>query len=511
MNIEYKPYDIDTGYLFPPSLADFLGTSDEVHIFREVTEHLDISCLDSDFNGMGQHPYHPLMLLRLLMWGMANRVVSTRRIEVLAHRDVSYIYLAGGNRPDYRTLARFRRCNAKGIKRLFKQTVLLCARLGMVNLGHVALDGTKLKANTSKHKAMSYGRMKQEEERLEREIEELMRQAEEVDKEEDKAFGEDRNGYNLPEELQRREGRLEKIRRVKEELEREEREEQGLKEGGMPKIEDREQRSFADRDARIMPMKRGEFDYAYNAQAVVDETCGVLIAADLSSEASDMGHLPEMVQEVRQLRDELGLSEGEGTTVTADSGYFSAENIGQEGDGVELLIASGREGKEKRTKGHSRVYCVERFGYDKEKDAWRCPGGRLLIREKRKTGRGQSPLRRYICEDCSGCNLKQYCLKPGEEKRALLVKRRQIVCGEMRFRLKLPEKADIYRRRKWVGEQVFGNIKEGMGFRGVTMRREVFARAQWLFTCAVHNVIKAMRFILNGGIGRRKETALAVS
>src|SRR4030043_252202 len=115
--IECKPYIIDTGYLFPPSLADFLGTEDEVHVFREVTEHLDVSHLDSDFNGMGQRPYHPLMLLRL----------------------------------------------------------------GMVNLGHVSLDGTKLKANTSKHKAMSYGRMKQDEKRLEREIEELMQQSEGVD------------------------------------------------------------------------------------------------------------------------------------------------------------------------------------------------------------------------------------------------------------------------------------------------------------------------------------------
>jgi transposase len=192
--IECKPYVIDTGYLFPPSLADFLGAADEVHVFREVTEHLDVSHLDSDFNGMGQHPYHPLMLLRLLMWGMANRVVSTRRIEVLTHRDVSFIYLAGGQRPDYRTLARFRRRNTREIKRLFKQTVLFCARLGMVNLGHLSLDGTKLKANTSKHKAMSYGRMKEEEKRLEREIEELMQQAEAVDSEEDKVFGKDNNG-----------------------------------------------------------------------------------------------------------------------------------------------------------------------------------------------------------------------------------------------------------------------------------------------------------------------------
>jgi transposase len=163
MDIEYKAYIIDMGYLLLPSLSDFLGPDDEKHIFREVTEQLDFGGLDTSFNGMGQHPYHPLMPLRLLMWGMANRVVSTRRIEVLARRDVSFIYLAGGQRPDFRTLARFRRRNAKEIERLFKRTVFLCARLGMVKLGHVALDGTKLKAYSSKHKAMSYGRMKEEE------------------------------------------------------------------------------------------------------------------------------------------------------------------------------------------------------------------------------------------------------------------------------------------------------------------------------------------------------------
>jgi transposase len=384
--IECKPYVIDTGYLFPPSLADFLGAADEVHVFREVTEHLDTSHLDSDFNGMGQHPYHPLMLLRLLMWGVANRVVSTRRIEVLTHRDVSYIYLAGGQRPDYRTLARFRRRNTKEIKRLFKQTVLFCARLGMVNLGHLSLDGTKLKANTSKHKAMSYGRMKEEEKRLEREIEELMQQAEAVDSEEDKLFGKDNNGYNLPDELQRREERLSKIRGLREELEQEKREEQGLRQADMPEIEDREQRSFADRKARMMLMKRGEFDYGYNAQACTDEGHGVIVAADLSNQASDMGHLPEMVNEVRELRQELEKTEDETTNMSTDSGYFSAENIKTEGDGIELLIASGREKKdEDKESRDKRLYSLKRFCYDKEGDVWRCPEGRLLRREAQQT------------------------------------------------------------------------------------------------------------------------------
>lgn len=444
-NIEYKPYDTDTGYLFPPSLADFLGLDDEVHIFKEITEHLDISYLDSDFNGMGQHPHHPLMLLRLLIWGMANRVVSTRRIEVLSRRDVSYIYLAGGHRPDYRTLARFRRRNAKEIKRLFKETVLLCAQLGMVNLGHIALDGTKLKANTSKHKAMSYGRMKEEEKKLEREIEKLMRQAEEIDEEEDRIFGEGNNGYNLPEELKRREERLKKIRQLKDELEREKRQEQKFKEEEMPVIEAREQRSFADTDARIMLMGRGEFDYAYNAQACVDDGHGVIVAAELTNNASDRGHLAGLVKEVRELRKELGRANGKKTVVTADNGYFSTKNIGHEGNGIELLIASGREGKE-------------------EKD-----------------------------------------------RRTQVVKRKGLMKEEMRVRLKKPENQAIYRRRKWVVEQVIGQIKEGMGFRGLTMRGKLFARTQWLFACAVHNLMKVVRFIAHLRKLRKMEIAIGIA
>ncbi len=507
--IEYKEYVINTGYLFPPSLADFLGSEDEVQVFTEVTERLDVSCLDADFSGMGQRPYHPRMLLRLLMWGMANRVVSTRRIEVLVRRDVSFIYLAGGNKPDYRTLARFRRRNAVSIKKIFKETVILCARLGMVNLAHIALDGTKLKANTSKHKAMSYVRMKQEEERLGKEIDELMQQSEVADAEEDAAFGADNNGYNLPEELQRREDRLEKISSLRGELEREKREEQHLNEGQIPIIEDKEQRSFADGDARMMLMKRGEFDYGYNAQACTDEGHGVIVAGDLSNEASDTGHLPEMVEEVRQLRDELSINEtDEKTMITADRGYFSVENIKQEGQGIEMLIASRREGKEEPAEARDGVYWLERFEYLKESDSWRCPSGRFLVREKKQVLNGRPLLRRYECLDCAGCSLRRYCLKSGEECRTLLVKRKQLIRAEMRARLKQPEKQAIYRKRKWVAEQVFGQIKGGMGFREFTMRGEDITRAQWLFACAVHNVMKAVRHISGQ---RRKETVLAIS
>jgi transposase len=261
-------------------------------------------------------------------------------------------------------------------------------------------------------------------------------------------------------------------------------------------IESREQRSFADRDARMMLMKRGEFDYGYNAQACMDEGHGVIVAGDLSNKASDTGSLPEMVKEVRQIRDELHPGDKRQETVmTADSGYFSVENIEKEGKGIELLIASGREGRGEPEEPMERVYSVDRFEYIKESDTWKCPAGRLLVREKKRLNKGRPLLRRYLCPDCAGCPLRVHCLKPGEEQRTLLVKKKQLVRAEMRARLKRPEKQAIYRKRKWVAEQVIGQIKEGLWFRGVTVRGKVYARAQWLLVCAVHNVMKAVRFI----------------
>ena len=273
--------------------------------------------------------------------------------------------------------------------------------------------------------------------------------------------------------------------------------EQRLKEGQTPIIEDKEQRSFADGDARMMLMKRGEFDYAYNAQACMEEH-GVIVAGDLTNEASDMGHLPDMVEEVRQLRDELSINEtDEKTVMTADRGYFSIENIKQEGQGIELLIASGREGKEESSEARDGVYWLERFEYLKESDSWQCPGGRFLVRAKKQVLNGRPLLRRYECRDCAGCSLRRYCLKSGEERRTLLVKRKQLIRAEMRARLKKPEKQAIYRKRKWVAEQVIGQIKGGLGFRELTMRGHDLARAQWLFACAVHNVMKAVRYIIH--------------
>ncbi len=238
----------------------------------------------------------------------------------------------------------------------------------------------------------------------------------------------------------------------------------------------------------------------------MDEEEGVILAGDLTNEAFDGGHLPGLVDEVRKVREEMEMKDDELTQITADRGYFSVDNIEQEGKGIELLIASEREGKEETQQ--TKVYSLERFDYVREDDSWRCPGGRFLVREHKQEIKGRPLLRRYICHDCEDCPLRKQCLRSGEEIRTLLVKRKQLIRAKMRARLKIPEKQAIYRKRKWVAEQNIGQIKEGMGFRGVTVRGKVYARAQWFLALAVHNLLKAMRFI--AGL-RRREVALATN
>src|SRR5215208_5518787 len=273
-------------------LEDALPPEHPVHVFVDLIRSVDLSHFVIPPGPKGEKPYHPHALFGILAWGYLHGVRSSRKLARLARQEATFVYLAGGGQPNYRTLARFRRENAAAFTAVFQETVVLALHLGLTKLGHVALDGTKLKANTSKHKAMSYGRMQQREAQLKDEIARLVAQAEAQDATEDQEYGVDSDGYSVADELARREARLAKIQAAREHLEAEQRAEQGLPADAAPEIADKEQRSFADTDARIMLMKRGAYDYAYNAQAAVDAESGVIVAAALTNVAPDVGHLP---------------------------------------------------------------------------------------------------------------------------------------------------------------------------------------------------------------------------
>jgi transposase len=487
----FKPYAPDVEAVV--RLDEALPPEHPVHVFVDLVRSVDLGHFVIPPGPKGEKPYHPHALFGVLAWGYLHGVRSARKLARLARQEATFVYLAGGGRPNYRTLARFRRDNAAAFTAVFQETVVLALRLGLARLGHVALDGTKLKANTSKHKAMSYGRMRRREAQLKDEIARLVEQAEAQDTAEDQEYGIDSDGYSVAEELARREARRAKIQAAREHLEAEQRAEQGLAEDAAPEIADKEQRSFADHDARIMLMKRGEYDYADNAQAAVDGESGVIVAAALTNVAPDVGHLPALAGEVRALREVAGVPDDDPTTMSADAGYFSGENAAEDGAGLDLLIAAGR-GDPAAATTQATGFSIDHFGYDPTRDVWICPADKRLHLAPPTGCRGRPNQHQYLAAsaDCAGCPLRPHCLKPDEDHRRLQAKDRRST-GAMRFKLRPPDARRRYARRKAIVEPVFGQLKEARGFTTLSLRGLAHAAGEYLLACLAHNLGKLVR------------------
>jgi transposase len=499
----FKPYAPDVQAVV--RLEDALPPEHPVHLFVDLVQTVDLSHFVIPPGPKGEKPYHPHALFGILAWGYLHGVRSSRKLARLARQEATFVYLAGGGQPNDRTLARFRRENAAAFRTIFQETVLLALRLGLARLGHVALDGTKLKANTSKHKAMSYGRMRQREAQLKDEIARLIEQAESQDAAEDQEYGIDSDGYSIDEELARREARVAKIQAAREHLEAEQRAEQNLPEDASPAITEKEQRSFADTDARIMLMKTGGFDYAYNAQAGVDGASGVIVVAELTNVAADVGQLPAAASEVRALREVADLPDELPTTLSADAGYFSGENAAEDGAGLDLVIAAGRHDPAGATDppaptipgaaARPTVYPINRFVYDPGRDVWICPADTVLERPASVPGApGRPSQHRYVAAstDCAVCPLRAKCLKPDEERRELNAQRSRLT-GAMRFKLRQPAARRRYARRKAIVEPVFGQLKDARGFTAFSLRGLALATGEYLLACLAHNLGKLLR------------------
>lgn len=325
----YRPYNPNQMLLFPPSLNDWLPESHMARFVGDVIDTLDISEIERVYENelRGYPPHHPRMMLKILIYGYCTGVHSSRKLAKKCEDEVAFRYLSGNNLPKFRAIADFRARHLAAFKKLFLQVLLLCKEAGLMNLGHVALDGTKFKANASKHKGTSYGRLKAEEQCLKKEIEALISQAQNADNQEDAAYGKDNRGDEIPEELRRKEDRLKKIREAKAALEaraaeKEEKNEHD-KDDPPPAPPDKEQYNFTDPESRIMPRPddKKAFFQGYNAQAVVNED-QIIVANDLIASPGDAKQLPGMMAKVRCNTDSLP------DVLLADAGYFSEVNVG---------------------------------------------------------------------------------------------------------------------------------------------------------------------------------------
>jgi len=331
----FRPYDQDSLLLMPPSLHDWVDPKGQAAFLNDLVDELDIRAfLAAHDDPRGMPPYHPRLMLKILLYGYANGVTSSRKIEARLGSDVNFMFLAGQARPDHKTIAEFRRRHLAAFEQLFLQALRLCREAGLAKLGRVAIDGTKLKANASRHKAMSYERMVEREAALAEEVDAILREAETTDAAEDAEHGDDR-GDELPTELRRRETRLAKIRAAKAALEAKAREKTG-KADALPAA--KAQRNFTDPDSAIMLSKADGFIYGYNAQIAVDDGHQIIVATSLSTHATDVGALPGIVDAI-----ETNTGERPGA-VLADAGYISDDNLAHlERQGIDAYIAIGRD------------------------------------------------------------------------------------------------------------------------------------------------------------------------
>jgi transposase len=447
MGKTYRSWDPDQTYLLPPSPSDWLPEDDLVYFVLDTVRDLKLKAITRKYengDGRGFPPYHPRMMVTLLLYSYTQGVFSSRRIMKRCERDAAYRVIVHDDAPNFRTISDFRKLHLAELEGLFVQVLRLCQEAGLVKLGHVSLDGTKVKANASRHKAMSYGRMKEEEKRLRKEIRELLNRAEATDAEEDERYGRDRRGDELPEELSRRRDRLKKIREARKALEdkakaaaqeeRKRRKEEARKRGDGPRRgrqgqdvkdvpDDKKQYNFTDPETSIMKANNKGFDQCGNAQAAVDREHQVIVAADVTSEPNDKKQLKPMVKQAKQ-------NVGRGQQIdkfSSDSGYFSEDNVTWlEGQGIDGYIATGR------LKHHEQV---------PPRPRGRPPNG-LTVKER------------------------------------------------MARKLRTKKGRETYAERKWISEPVFGQIKRGLGFVQFLLNGIDKMRSEWRMVCMAHNLRK---------------------
>lgn len=434
MSKTFRPWLVDQPQLLPPSVMEFVPEGHVAHFVRNlVRDELELSAILAAYGEeRGYPPYHPVMMTALLLYGYSRGVYSSRRLERACEERLDFLAVTAMNRPDHRTICAFRRRHLAALSDLFVQVLKLCQAAGLVRLGHVALDGTKIAANASKHKAMSYGRMKKAQAELKAEVDAWLAAAEAADAEEDARFGEAR-GDEMPEWVKDKARRLEKIREAKAALEAEAQAEQVAKDaaqaasgkpprkgGRKPKTppgtpEDKAQRNFTDPESRILKTRDG-YIQGFNAQAAVDAQAQIIVAQGLTNSMSDQDQLVPLIDGIE---DNLGRKPKE---ASADAGYCSEANLAALAEReVGAYLATGRA-------------------------------------KHPAEGRPKGPLVRA-----------------------------------MRDKLKRAGRRTRYRLRKQVVEPVFGQIKQARGFRQFLLRGIEKVKAEWALICTAHNLTKLTR------------------
>lgn len=466
----YRSYNQSQSFLLPPSLYDFVDEGHPAHLINDLVDQLDISALEARYGNLGQPAYHPRLMLKVILYGFTVGVFSSRKLQRACQENLAFKFLAGMETPAFRTFIEFRQRHLEDMQGVFVQTVKLARALGLARLGAVALDGSKIDANTSKHKAMSYGRMLEEEQRLQGEIQGLLETAEATDQQEDQEYGSEDDGYQVGDELARREQRLKKIQEARAALEaREQREHPG------ESIDPKQQISFADPDARCFTKPSDGTRYIYNAQAAVDMDHQIIVANHIEDSVSDAHAAEAVLKNLEQEQDQLP------ETLVMDAGYGNQDTLAScRQRGVTPVCATGREGKEDRELGK-----LDRLHYDHVQDRFVCRHGHVFQFAHQHPASGT---RTYKTPGPATCTCGHYETADGRE--VIRVDRSHLAKRELQRIMAEPGYRELYRRRKYTAEPPFGQIKAGMGFRRFLYRGKEKVGSEWNLVCAAFNVKK---------------------
>jgi len=481
-----SPSEYNQHALFPSNIFTLLPDDHECNLYKSLFEQFDTSTLEKKYSHIGQNAYHPKLIISILIYAYSRGVYSSREIEKRCNEDLSFMFIAEMNCPNFRVLSDFRKNNTDFFHDCFKQTVQLAIELKLASLGHISLDGSKFKANSSKHKAMSYKNLKEQEKKLTTEINELIAKANRCDDEENQAY-QDKTGYEIPDDLKHKEDRLAKITTAKAALEARE----ASINPGKP-IEDKKQISFADTDARIMG-KKGDFDYRYNGQISVDADNQIIVGQHVSQQANDTQEVEPALKQIQDVTGQLP------EKMSLDNGYMTGNNLSAiEESPIDAYIATnkGEKSHKEALETSNRPLVKADFVYDEDSDSFTCPGGQKLVviyerKARGKTYQGDSK----ICDTC--LYKAQCCQSKKGEARTINADNNEALRQQMNAKMEGSEAKEIYKQRKIIVEPVFGQIKN-RGFRGFSLRGKEKVEGEFSLVCATHNMKKIVSSIFKG-------------
>lgn len=498
-SINVRSYNNKEQLLFPASIGDYLNENDLAHVVDEAVEIIDLTPYYVKISAVGNPSYHPKLMIKTWFYGYAIQTCSSRKIEEKLYKDIAFIYLAGMQKPDFKAISEFRRRNIEELKKSFVEILQICHRLGMTKLGKISIDSKVMKANASKSNTYTEEDLIKEQKEIEEAIEKYMRTTEITDQQEDKEYGPDKRGNELPEDISKKEDRIKKMKQVQQKLKEAQAKLKARKE---PHSRKKDRINLTDNDAQFQQDK-GRKTAGYRGQVAVDTQEQVIVANDVTSDRNDVDSLVPMAEEtlknIKELKEEQNNKdnqEQEKVKILADGGYSSGSNLNEleKMENVDPYVPD----REYQAKQNGRVvaedspFHVSKFKYNKEQNYYICPCDKILIFRGYWKNHNQT-VAVYGCKECKNCKFYGKCTKD-KTGRKIQVSPYADLIKNMREKLSTDEGKQIYAKRMSTVEPALGNLAHNLGFREFLLRGLEKVKGEFSLMCTAHNLKKITRF-----------------